>query len=122
MIDQHCCSVNLPATHPPAPTPSNPLPSLRLVTYGLLAAVVWAGAALTSIWEPLVLIGSTAGALVTLVFPGVLALGMPEVLTDAPGARAGRVLGGVVLVAVGLAVGAGGVFRVLLYRSPLGGA
>ena len=68
------------------------------------------------------LIGSTAGALVTLIFPGVLALGMPEVLTDAPGARTGRVLGGVTLIVVGLVVGAGGVLRVGLFRSPLGGA
>jgi hypothetical protein len=44
---------------------------------------------------------------------------MPEALTDAPGARAGRLLGGVALVAAGLAVGA---LRALLFRSPLSGA
>ena len=91
----------------------------RLVTYSLLAGTYFAGTWLISIWEPLVLIGSTAGVLIALVFPGLLAIRTPQLLTERPSAQAWRAAGGAALIAVGLVIGVAGVVRVAFYKDPL---
>lgn len=93
-------------------------PGLWLVTYGLLAAVYAGGAWIRDIWTPLVLIGSTAGVCIALIFPGLLALRTPELLTEAPAAARARQAGGVFLIVVGLAMGVFGVLRVILFKDP----
>jgi amino acid permease len=94
-------------------------PGLWLVTYILLAFVYWAATWVSSIWEPLVIIGSTAGVLMALIFPGLLAIATPELLTERSGARWGRATGGTILVVVGLAIGVFGIMRVVMYPDPL---
>ncbi|KAL4515201.1 hypothetical protein Ndes2526B_g09596 [Nannochloris sp. 'desiccata'] len=95
-------------------------PGLWLVTYLLLAGVLMAAAWIESIWEPLVLIGSTAGVLIALIFPGLLAIQTPELLTEPLGAHRWRQVGGVVLVFVGLVIGVFGLIRVFAFRDPFG--
>ena len=93
-------------------------PGLWLVTYLLLGGVYLAAAWLPSIWEPLVLIGSTAGVLIALIFPGILAMRTPELLTEPVGAHYWRQMGGGVLIFVGLVIGLFGVLRVVFYKTP----
>ena len=93
-------------------------PGLWLVTYLILAGIYMAAAMIEDIWAPLVLIGSTAGVLISLIFPGILAVRTPESLTERDGAHRMRQVGGVVLILVGLTVGVFGVLRVILFKDP----
>lgn len=93
-------------------------PGLWLVTYGLLACVYCAAVWVKSIWEPLVLIGSTAGVLIAFVFPGILAMRTPELLTEPATARSRRTLVGLVLALIGVVIGVFGVLRVIMYKDP----
>lgn len=72
----------------------------------------------TSIWEPLIIIGSTAGVLIAFVFPGLFAICMDEELTESRGARIQRALVGVVMVLLGLTIGVFGVIRVIAFNDP----
>ncbi len=90
------------------------------MTYLLLAGVFLAAAWIESIWEPLVLIGSTAGVLIALIFPGLLAIQTPELLTEREGAHRWRQVGGTVLIVVGLVIGVFGIIRVIAFKDPFG--
>lgn len=96
-------------------------PGFWLVTYLTLVCVYLAAAYITSIWEPLLIVGSTAGVLVAFVFPGALGLAMGEELTETGGARKGRAALGALLIFVGVVIGAAGILRVVAYRDPLAG-
>ena len=96
-------------------------PGLWLVSYMLLAGVYFIATWLPSIWEPLLLIGSTAGVGIALIFPGLLAIRTPEILTEPESARLGRIIGGSFLLVVGIVSGISGILRVILYRDPLEG-
>jgi sodium-coupled neutral amino acid transporter 2 len=93
-------------------------PGLFLVSYLLLAGILMAAATIETIWKPLVLIGSTAGVLIALIFPGLLAIQTSELLTEPIGAHRWRQVGGSVLIVVGLVIGVFGVVRVIAFKDP----
>ncbi|KAL4443859.1 hypothetical protein ABPG75_011596 [Micractinium tetrahymenae] len=96
-------------------------PGFWLVTYLALFGVYWAAAYITSIWEPLIILGSTAGVLIAFIFPGLLAASLEEELTESTAMRRTRGVGGALLVLVGLVIGVAGIVRVIFYRDPIGG-
>ncbi|PSC69367.1 putative sodium-coupled neutral amino acid transporter 6 [Micractinium conductrix] len=95
-------------------------PGLWLVTYLALGGAYWAAAYLTSIWEPLILIGSTAGILIAFVFPGLLAASLEQdLLTEGASTRRTRGIMGSLLMLVGLVIGVAGLARVAFYKDPI---
>lgn len=96
-------------------------PGFWLVTYLSLVCVYLAASAITSIWEPLMIIGSTAGVLVAFVFPGALGMAMGEELTESTTSRTSRGITGAVLIIVGIVIGLAGIIRVIAYNDPLAG-
>lgn len=78
-----------------------------------------AAAWLDSIFEPLLLIGSTAGVLIAFILPGITAIKTPDILTEPESAAMWRQIGGWVLIVVGTVIGFGGLMRFMVYRDPL---
>jgi len=95
-------------------------PGMWLVTYLLLGGVYEAAIWVKCIWEPLVVIGSTSGVALALIFPGVLAMKTPDLLTEAHSAATWRKLIGAALVLIGTVLGVFGIFRMMVYRDPFG--
>lgn len=96
-------------------------PGFWLVTYLALFGVYWAAAYITSIWEPLIILGSTAGVLVAFIFPGLLAASLEEELGESRAMRRTRGVGGALLALVGCVIGVAGIVRVIFYRDPISG-
>lgn len=91
-------------------------PGTYVVTYLLLAGIWSCAALLSNIWGVLILIGSTAGAVLSLIMPGVLSLAMEETLLETAGAKARRQAGGALLLVIGLGISVGGILHVILYN------
>ncbi|KAL6782748.1 hypothetical protein ACKKBG_A07975 [Auxenochlorella protothecoides x Auxenochlorella symbiontica] len=90
-------------------------PGLYLVTYVTLGAAWLAAAHLSDIWSVLILIGSTAGVLISLILPGLLSIGMEETLTETRGSKIRRQGGGLVLILFGIGIGAAGILHLAMY-------
>lgn len=91
-------------------------PGTYVVTYVLLAGIWFSATLLSSIWSILIFIGSTAGAILALIIPGLLAMSIEETLLETGGAKLRRQIGGVVLVVVGLGISLGGIVHLILYN------
>eukprot|EP00887_Chlorella_sp_A99_P003925 scaffold11.g3925.t1 len=94
-------------------------PGYFLVSAALVIGAYFAAAWVTSIWVPLLILGSTAGAIIAFIIPGALGVAMDQELSESAGAARARQMGGAALVAVGLVVGVGGIIRLAFYRDPL---
>lgn len=95
-------------------------PGFWLVTYLTLGGVYWAAAYITSIWEPLIILGSTAGVAIAFIFPGLLYASLREEVTESAGARRSRGVVGALLMVVGIVIGVAGLIRVVFYHDPIG--
>ncbi|KAL4855219.1 Histone H2AX [Chlorella vulgaris] len=94
-------------------------PGLYLVTYLTLVGVYFSAAFITNIWQPLIILGSTAGVLIAFVIPGLLAASLDEALTETAASRRGRGTAGILLAVVGAVIGVSGLVRVIFYKDPI---
>ncbi|KAI3429598.1 hypothetical protein D9Q98_005684 [Chlorella vulgaris] len=94
-------------------------PGLYLVTYLTLVGVYFSAAFITNIWQPLIILGSTAGVLIAFVIPGLLAASLDEALTETAADRRGRGTAGILLAVVGAVIGVAGLVRVIFYKDPI---